>query len=157
MSQDFRLRKNVKVDTKHHQVVLVEGYYNRPILADSIFFAEDEKLKARAVLNADYMLSKEYVDQKGVFNLNTPRLSEVFNRKDLGVEDLVELDQYMNVVFDEVSIEMEKKSNSNASESEDYVEEKSKNDNEDKDWWLDEDAFKVNEKTKSNPFDKKSD
>lgn len=156
LSMDFRLRKNVKVDTKHHQIVLVEGYYNRPILADSIFFAEDEKLKARAVMNADYMLSKEYVDQKGDFNLDTPRLSEVFNRKDLGVEDLVELDQYMNIVFDEVSVEEDNCSDAEAVKQDNNLKEKSKNNNDDKDWWLEEDAFRVNEKTKNNPFGKKN-
>ncbi len=155
LSMDFRLRRNVKVETKNHQIVLAEGYYNRPILADSIFFAEDEKFKKRAVMDADYVLSKESVEQKGFFELNTPKLSEVFSRKDLGVEDLVELDQYMNIVFDEVSIEADKNSDLNRECSKEDFDKNLKNNNESKDWWLEEDAFRVDEKTKHNPFGEK--
>ena len=153
LARDFSLRKNIMIDTKNYQIVLAEGYYNRPILADNIFFGEDEKFRVRAVLDADYMLPKDVILRKGEFELYTPRLSEVFNQKDLGVEDLVELDQYMNIVFDEVSLEVGQKKV--GKDKRDVFETQNGNEIEQKDWWLSEDAFKIDEKRKGNPFVKR--
>ena len=99
------------------------------------------------------MLPKDVILRKREFELYTPRLSEVFNQKDLGVEDLVELDQYMNIVFDEVSLEVGQKKVDK--DKLDVFETQNGNELEQKDWWLSEDAFKIDEKRKGNPFVKR--
>ncbi len=156
LALDFKLRKNIRIDTKDHQIVLAEGYYNRPILADNIFFAEDDKFSKLAVLDADYTFPVEKdVDGKGI-ERTTPKLVEVFNQKDLGVEDLVELDQYMKIVFNDAFAAIHEKS---VPEKEMKFEEREIADvttkNDDKDWWLDENSFMVDESLKENPFNKK--
>ncbi|MBE6444131.1 MAG: type IV secretory system conjugative DNA transfer family protein [Alphaproteobacteria bacterium] len=156
LALDFKLRKNVKIDTKDHQIVLMEGYYNRPILADNVFFAEDNRFSKLAVLDAEYTLSQDVLNKKIKSNLETPKISDVFNQKDLGVDDIVELDQYMDLVFDEVSLEVAPKKKEeklkgkikNESVSIEPINEQDKRD----DWWLNEDAFMVSENTKTNPF-----
>ena len=141
-----------------HQIVLVEGYYNRPILADNIFFAEDERFRKLAVLDAEYCLSENELSTKTALMLETPKIAEVFNQKDLGVDDLVELDQYMNVVFEEVKLEIDAdkksaKTKANASVSAAHInKEQQRSQEKDKDWWLEEDAFKVYENEDKNPF-----
>ena len=156
---DFNLnKKNIQIDTRKHQIVLVEGYYNRPILADNIFFAEDERFRKLAVLDAEYCLSENELSTKTALMLETPKIAEVFNQKDLGVDDLVELDQYMNVVFEEVKLEIDAdkksaKTKANASVSAAHIDkEQQRSQEKDKDWWLEEDAFKVYENEDKNPF-----
>lgn len=162
LAMDFNVRKNIKIDTKDHQIVLAEGYYNRPILAENIFFAEDERFKNLAVLDAEYALSAAQAASKSDFDMATPKLAEVFNQKDLGVDDLVELDQYMNVVFEEVILAIGEDKKVEEVKATDISEKWKKSDptetdrqQNSKDWWLEEDAFKVDEKVKENPFNKK--
>ncbi len=158
LAQDFNLNKNLQIDTKNNQIVLVEGYYHRPILADNIFFTEDEHYRKLAVLDADYCLEVDKLRLKNTFMLETPKIAEIFNQKDLGVEDLVELDQYMNLVFEDVRLnidEEEKKAKAKAKEEASVsiiAKEMKKNKESKKDWWLKEDAFKIYEKEDKNPF-----
>ncbi len=161
LAQDFSVNRRIKIDTKDHQVVLAEGYYNRPILADNIFFAEDDRFRKLAVLDAEYSLSREKIEHKTKFELETPKLSEVFAQKDLGVEDLVELDQYMNVVFEEVKLEIgthrkSPKTVAREAASAAHVEkEKQKRIDTEGDWWLREDAFSAKSSVDRNPFNPK--
>ena len=140
---------------------MAEGYYNRPILADNIFFAEDDRFRKLAVLDAEYSLPREKIEPKTKFELETPKLSEVFAQKDLGVEDLVELDQYMNVVFEEVKLEIgthrkSPKTVAREAASAAHVEkEKQKRIDTEGDWWLREDAFSAKSSVDRNPFSPK--
>lgn len=154
LATDFTLRRNIQIDTRGHQIVLAEGYYNRPILADNIFFAEDERFKNLAVLDAEYGLPEKVTAVKNKEELDTPKVAEVFNQKDLGVDDLVELDQYMNIVFDEVSIEAGDDKKVEDVKTKDISDkwEKTSQKTADKDWWLEEDAFMLDEKAGQNPF-----
>ena len=154
LAMDFNLKNSIQIETKNHQIVLVEGYYNRPILADNIFFAEDEKFKSLAVLDSEYNLSFEKLGCKDKGDMDTPKLAEIFNQKDLGVDDLFELDQYMNVVFEEVSVELVDQ-NLTSEEVEDVTMVKEEPNSSIKDWWLEEDAFGLQNKDKENPFSNK--
>lgn len=161
LARGFDTNKRVKIDTSDHQVVLAEGYYNRPILADNIFFAQDERFRRLAVLDATYGLSAEKIASKTSFALETPKITEVFAQKDLGVEDLVELDQYMDVVFEGIKTEVggqAKVSEDDASESvsaADTKQEKQKKNDAEGDWWMKEDAFKARISGDKNPFSQK--
>lgn len=118
----FRLKKNVKINTADQQIVLLEGYYNRPILADAICFATDDCFKELAALDAVYTVEK---DTKYVL---TPKAK---TDKDS------EQDYFLK----------EKNEKSDTLE-----EEQIKSGNSRDDWWLEEDAFGYSRKTKENPF-----
>ncbi len=154
LALDFKLSKRIKIDTRSHQIVLAEGYYHRPILAENLFFAEDEKFRRWAVIDADYTLPDSIWDEKDKTELYTPKISEIFDNKDLGVDDLVQLDQYMSMVFDEVDDEKRKKQDELRKdidvETEETIKEKVLSE-QDNDWWLEEDAFDV-DSDKKNPF-----
>ena len=158
LALDFNVSKNLQVDTRNYQIVLAEGFYHRPVLAENIFFAEDDNLRKLAVWDTDYNLSESEINKKTPFMLETPKFAEVFDQKDLGVEDLVELDQYMNIVFDEVKLKIDAdkksaKARANEISSAKHIDkEHQKSQQSAKDWWLEEDAFKVYEKEDKNPF-----
>ena len=156
LAMDFNLRKTIQIDTRGHQIVLAEGYYNRPILANNIFFAEDERFKNEAVLDAEYSLSAARVKHKKRDLVVTPKIAEVFNQKDLGVDDLVELDQYMNIVFEETETETEQVKKVEDVKAKDISDKWEKtplnSENLSQDWWLKEDAFALNKRTDENPF-----
>ena len=148
LALDFKVSKRVKVDTRSHQIVLAEGYYHCPILAENVFFAEDEKFRRWAVLDAEYTLSASVLAEKDTKELDTPKISNIFDSKDLGVDDLVQLDQYMSMVFDEAENEKkEKKEKLQQAEQEKAIIE-----DDDKDWWLDEDAFGIEKNDEKNLF-----
>ncbi len=149
LALDFKLSKRIKIDTRSHQIVLAEGFYHRPILAENVFFAEDEKFSRWAVLDADYTLPDDVMERKNEFDLRTPKISEIFDNKDLGMDDIVQLDQYMSMVFDEV--ETEKKKKREELEKKVVPETEIKDEAVD-DWWLEEDAFGVEKNDKKNPF-----
>ena len=152
LALDFKLSKRIKIDTRSHQIVLAEGYYHRPILSENVFFAEDDKFRRWAVIDADYTLSDSILNGKDKTELYTPKISEIFDNKDLGMDDLVQLDQYMSMVFEEVEDEKKKKQEELQVEVEVKADIEEDDDN---DWWLEEDAFDVNSH-KKNPFGKKN-
>ena len=127
-------------------------------MADNIFFTEDERYKKLAVLDADYCVESEKSRVKDTVMLETPKISEIFSQKDLGVEDLVELDQYMNLVFDEMKLDISAEANSAKIKAKEAAsvnlieKEMKKNKESKKDWWLQEDAFEMYEKEDKNPF-----
>ena len=147
LALDFKSRKKMKINTGDHQIVLVEGFYNRPILADNVFFAEEERFKERAVLDADYVLSANNIKQH---DRETPKIAAVFDDKDRGIEDIVELEQYMDMEFNELSTKKSDVSSDNIKNITTGFEKNSR-----EDWWLDEDAFAVDNKYEENPFNGK--
>ena len=151
LALEFKLQKNTKISTKDYQLVLAEGYYNRPILANGVYFAEDERFRSLAVLDAEYTLSDDILKDEDKNIRKTPKITAVFDQVDLGIDDLVELDQYMNMVFEEVLPEI---SNANSAKEEvkSLQEKQSKEIEGEDDWWMDEEAFQAEQKTSKNPF-----
>ena len=152
LALDFRLNKRIKIDTRSHQIVLAEGFYHRPILAENVFFGEDEKFRKWAVIDAEYALTDDKVKEKSKFDLFTPKINEIFGNKKTGIEDSIQLDQYMSMVFDDVETEKKKKSEDLEKEKLLNVETNKKIAN---DWWMEEDAFGEDKNDKKNPFDTK--
>ena len=150
LALEFKLRKDIKLDMKNYQLVLAEGHYNCPILAKNIFFAEDERFNNLAVLDAEYSLPKEIIRKKDKLDLYTPKVSTLFEQKNIAMSDIVELDQYMNTIFDEISFEMEE----DRKVKEEVVDNESSQEDS-ADWWLDEGAFNAQEKSAENPFNSK--
>ncbi|MBQ8677010.1 MAG: type IV secretory system conjugative DNA transfer family protein [Alphaproteobacteria bacterium] len=73
LAKDFKLCKEIKTDTRKCQIVLARGFYNRPIIADSVFFASDEKFGKSANIPANYALPIQKVLQKSEDELTTPQ------------------------------------------------------------------------------------
>ena len=128
---------------------MVEGFYHRPILAENVFFGEDEIFRKWAVLDAEYTLSEDIIKKKSKFDLFTPKINEIFDDEKNDIEDSIQLDQYMSTIFDEVAIEKNKKEKFFAKNKKTEV--KINNDTDD-DWWLGEDAFDMEKNDKKNPF-----
>ena len=130
---------------------MAEGYYNRPILANGVYFAEDERFRSLAVLDAEYTLSDDVLKDEDKDIRKTPKITAVFDQVDLGIDDLVELDQYMNMVFEEVLPEINT-ANSVKEEVKSFQEKQSKEIEGEDDWWMDEEAFQTEQKASKNPF-----
>ena len=154
LAVDFNLRKNVEVDMRKHQVVLAEGYYHRPILAEQVLFNEDEAFSKKAVLDAKYVLANDVVAKKHMMDMDTPKIGEIFGEKDLGVNDLFELDQYMDEIFEKTDKEIENSNGNNKKKLENvFVDKRGLPEEKGTDWWLEEDAFEI--KKEENPFEVK--
>ena len=124
----FRLKKNVTIDMTEHQIVLVEGYYHRPILAESLSFAKDAEFKEMALENVSYGLSQEYITCVA----QTPKA------------------EFSNVFFSD-SFETKKKNTLTGTVS--PIQEASvKMPQSAQDWWLEENAFEISSENKRNPF-----
>lgn len=80
LAKDFKLCNDVKINTKEYQVVLVRGFYNRPIIADNIFFAQDEKFGKQAEIPSNFALPLQRVLQKQEYELNTPSVDYLTSR-----------------------------------------------------------------------------
>ncbi len=150
LALDFSSVKNVEIDTKKHQVVLVEGYYHRPILADQILFFEDDVFRKKAVFDVSYMLPDSCLTERNLADAETPKIGEIFNSK-LGVNDLLELDNYMQILFEKADFEIdEKKKHRNEEQAEVSAKAENQQKPSSEDWWMEEDAFDI--KKEENPF-----
>ena len=72
LAKDFKLCSDLKLNTHNCQIVLMRGFYNRPIIANNVFFAEDEFFSKLAATPANYTLALQKVLQKNEHNLYTP-------------------------------------------------------------------------------------
>lgn len=72
LAKDFKLCNLFQINNKNYQIVLARDFYNRPIIADNIFFAEDEKFAKLSVYPANYTLPLQKVLQKTENDLITP-------------------------------------------------------------------------------------
>lgn len=151
LATDFNLKKNIEIDTRKHQVVLVEGYYHRPILAEQVLFHDHDVFRKRALFDAVYALKDDETGNK--IDLETPKMSELFDNADLGVDDLFEFDRYFDDVFEKDGAEAEEKENFDKFQPVAIKAEEVFAKNDEVDWWLEEDAFDV--RKNENPFDVK--
>lgn len=72
LAKDFKICSDLKLNTHDCQVVLVRGFYNRPIIAKSVFFADDERFGKLSAIPASYTLAIKKVLQKDDYELFTP-------------------------------------------------------------------------------------
>lgn len=171
LAQDLQASRNLKIETKGYQVVLVEGYYNRPILAKNVHYLKDEEFKEKSLINACYFLDEDLVMLRNPQDEAVPALDDVFHDVDTGADDETELSQYMNIAYDEaidkvqdavdkttvlvedISSKWKKSERSHAGKDE----KKTEFSDDDGDWWLTEEAFdEPSGGETSNPFEKKS-
>ena len=164
LAKDFETSNDLRVKTRDYQVVLAEGYYNRPILARNIHYIKDEKFKEKAIKEACYGLDEQIINRRNIQDIGTPTVDEVLNDMDLGIEDETELKQFMNTVYDDARSKMPEDNDINSVMASD-ISDKWHGDNENgernkktasDEWWLEEKAFIVDNATKTeNPFTKK--
>ncbi len=163
LSKDLLVRKNLSVETKGYQLLLVEGYYHRPILAENVCFLHDERFKEKALLDTAYQLDDELLQKRNNQDLLVPDAEELIFGDDVGLDDETELNQFMDIVYDEaVKTAEEEVSKTNKEERKEVLSEEAGNDTEKNteestgDWWMTEQAFNTEDKEKAqNPFAKK--
>ena len=158
LAKDLIGKKNVQVKTKGYQFLLAEGYYHRPVLTRNKTFWQDEEFKEKATLDAVYFLSPELAAQRNVQDIRIPCVEEVLYDVDLGIDDEIELDQYMNLVYNDVRSKVPDDVKTETVMINDISEKwrKIRPVSQDTGWWLEEDAFSENDaSTEENPFDLK--
>lgn len=122
LAKDFKLCSDLKLNTHNCQVVLARGFYNRPIIANNVFFADDDFFSRLAALPANYTLPIQKILQKDEQDLCTP------------TTDYLTFPQQQNIKKAPLADNNDVSSVSK-----------------DEDWWLNEDAFARKSKS-SNPF-----
>lgn len=161
LAKDLQVKKNLKVETRGYQLLLAEGYYHRPVLTSHIHFLRDEKFKRKAMLEASYFLDPQIFRRRNVQDIKVPRIDEVLYDVDLGIDDEVELAQYMNVVYDEVKrgvsedakIETVMINDISVKWAKTVTDGKSVRGGEQENWWMDERSFAADEaEVPQNPF-----
>lgn len=164
LAKDFETNRDLRIKTRDFQVVLAEGYYNRPILARNIHYIKDEKFKEKAIKEACYGLDAQIVGRRNIQDLGTPTIDDVLCDIDLGIDDETELKQFMNMAYDDARSKMPEESDINSVIASDISDkwhgEESKNsrgaEKAPDEWWLEEKAFAVDDAPKvQNPFAKK--
>lgn len=151
LSKWFTSRRNMSVNIRGYQLLLVAGYYHLPILAKSIFFLKDDKFKDKAIMETQYFLNDDIVEYRVLQDINVPALKDALSETDLNIEDEADLDKFMNIVYDEAinrvrdfvdktSVLIEDISNKWQKSKAAKKEVKTGRENAD-DWWLEENSF----------------
>lgn len=168
LAQDLQSSRNLKIETKGYQVVLVEGYYNRPILAKNVHYLKDAEFREKSLINANYFLDEDLVMMRNPQDEVVPALDDVFYDVNTGADDETELSQYMNIAYDEAidkvqdatdktTVLVEDISNKWKKSGRNQVKNVSDGDfNNSDDWWMSEEAFDEPVATLDNPFEKKN-
>ena len=161
LAKELQVKKSFKVETRGYQLLLVEGYYHWPILTSHVHFLRDEKFKNKAMIEAAYFLSPSVAARRNVQDIKVPRIEEVLYDVDMGIDDEVELNQYMNVVYDEAKSKLPQEQDfdevmlseisakwSKISDNPQVLKEASENS-----WWMNENSFEEEQNPASqNPF-----
>ena len=165
LAKDFETNHNLRIKTRDYQVVLVEGYYNRPILARNIHYIKDDKFKEKAIKEACYGLNEQVIANRNIQDTGTPSIDDVLADIDLGIDDEMELKQFMNMAYDDVKSKMPSETDVNSVIANDISEKwhgeieqngKQKISSPHDEWWLGEKAFGIgNPSNTQNPFTKK--
>ena len=162
LAKDLQARRNFSVETKGYQLLLAEGYYHRPVLTKDIHFLKDEKFKEKSLMGVSYFLDSGIFAQRNIQDQQVPGADEVLYDSDIGIDDETELNEYVDIVYDQAlgkvqeapdktTVLMEDISNKWQSSESGPASAASGND-----WWLEEDAFeRENYKNNGNPFEKK--
>lgn len=148
LANELKANKKLSVETKGYQILLAEGYYHRPVLTRHIHFLHDDKFKDKALREAAYFVSETILNRRNMQDVAVPKVEEVLYDADFGIDDEVELEQYINVVYAEAAEEMQKENNTQKEVAADSGAEE--------DWWLNEKAFDLNNgQMPQNPFEVK--
>ena len=152
---ELKGQNNKKLQTKGYQLVLVEGYYHRPVLTKNKSFMQDDLFKDKAALGVAYFLDDNLIKERNIQDFVVPKCEDVLYEEEQGIEDLIDLDNYINVVFEEgqkyfsEDAKIETIMINDISAKWKRIKKVEDNDN----WWLAEDAFETKENlAKDNPF-----
>ena len=160
LAQELQFKGNVKIETKGYQILLVEGYYHRPVLTRNTTFMKDDLFRDKANISVSYFLADEISAQRNIQDIAVPKIDEVLYDVDLGIDDEIELDQYMNVVYNDVKSKVPEDTKIESVMVNDISEKWKRKggisetfDKDDEGWWMDEYAFAgEQDKGGENPF-----
>ena len=162
LAKDLQARRNFSVETKGYQLLLAEGYYHRPVLTKDIHFLKDEKFKEKSLMGVSYFLDSGIFAQRNIQDQQVPGADEVLYDSDIGIDDETELNEYVDIVYDQALGKVQEAPDKTTALMEDISNKWQSSESgpvsaaSGKDWWLEEDAFeRENYKNNGNPFEKK--
>lgn len=163
IAKDLLSPRRISVETKGYQLLLAEGFYHRPVLTENAHFIKNENFKEKALLEARYFLDASLAEKRNSQDYAVPKAEDVLYDSDLGIDDETELDQYLDIIYNEAAETIHMQSDKASVLAEEISskwkkdEEPSGNKSEDgNDWWLREDAFAPQpEMEKQNSLEKK--
>lgn len=101
LAKYLQVKRNLKVETKGYQLLLAEGYYHLPILTSNVHFLRDNNFRGKATLDAAYFIDDSIFKRRNMQDETVPDIDEVLSDADFGIDDEMELDQYIKVELDE--------------------------------------------------------
>lgn len=162
LAKDLQARRNFSVETKGYQLLLAEGYYHRPVLTKDIHFLKDEKFKKKSLMGVSYFLDSGIFAQRNIQDQQVPGADEVLYDSDIGIDDETELNEYVDIVYDQALGKVQEAPDKTTALMEDISNKWQSSESgpasaaSGNDWWLEEDAFeRENYKNNGNPFEKK--
>lgn len=163
IAKDLLSPRKISVETKGYQLLLAEGFYHRPVLTENAHFIKDENFKAKALLEARYFLDLSLANKRNPQDYAVPKAEDVLYDSDLGIDDETELDQYLDIIYNEAAETIQVEGDKTSALAEEISSKWKKNEEggeniveTGKDWWLTEDAFAAKPGTENlNPFEKK--
>lgn len=169
LAKDLSARRNLSIETKGYQLLLAEGFYHCPVLTKNPHFIKDEKFREKSLIDACYGLDTGLRERRNVQDIKIPGAQEVLMTADIGIDDETELDQYMDVIYEQIVDKMQETPDKTTALADDLSSKWKKSPggqaadknsgmpkSEEADWWLDEEAFaEKDSNSKFNPFEKK--
>ena len=156
LALELKGQNRKKLATKGFQVLLTEGYYHRPVLTKNMTFMQDHRLKNKASLPVAYFLDSEIVEKRYVQDYQVPEIDDILFEDELGIDDEVELLQYMNVAYDDAlsKVKDEKMEDVLINDISAKWKRNNKNIDDNDNWWMREKAFeKTDDSYEVNPFE----
>ena len=161
LAVDLQVKKNLQIKTMGYQLLLINGYYHRPVLTKNTSFVRDILFMNKAAEPAVYFLDERILKNREQIIMDVPSVDAVLMDSDLGIDDEVELNQYIDVVYNDVRSKVPEDPKMEAVMIDDISTKWRKKGNEQQgvksilydEWWLDENAFGVETSNNlNNPF-----
>ena len=142
------------------EFLIAAGYYHLPIRLKCMYFLHNNVLKEKATIDACYFLDKSLEEKRNVQDMETPLLVEVLQDSGLNMQTEEDINIYLEDKY-EKAVETRQDVADKQSALADDISNRWKNKEPvdslagDDDWWLEEDAFVLDESKEeniSNPF-----
>ena len=142
------------------EILLLPAFYRMPFKIHSAYFLAFDKLKQKATLSAAYFVPDDLLSLRNIQDIETPELFNVLQDAGCKLENIEDIDIYLEDKYEEAVETIEQVGDKESVLADDisarWQNSTEISDSEDKDWWLNENAFDFSEvKESTNPFQKK--
>lgn len=142
------------------EILLLPSFLQMPFKVRSAYFLAFDNLKRRATIDAAYFVSDNLLHLRNVQDMETPELLYVLQQAGCRLENIEDIDIYLEDKYEEAVETIEQVGDKESVLADDismrWHNQKELIDQDDKDWWMNEDAFDFSDvKENANPFQKK--